>query len=196
MARPRTYDRETALDRALGVFERLGYEAASLQDLVDGTGLSRSSLYAEFGSKHGLYLAALDRYRADGSALLQELFDAAPTALAGIEAYLSRIIEDAGDAQRPPGTGCLMTNAAVEVGARDADTAQRARESLDGMIVAFERQVARAQAEGDVPPDRDAGVLARSVVATVYGLRAMSKAGAPRSLVAGIAAQQIEALRR
>ena len=196
MARPRTYDRETALDHALGVFERLGYEAASLQDLVDGTGLSRSSLYAEFGSKHGLYLAALDRYRSDGTSRLEETFAAAPTALAGIEAYLDSVVRGAGDGDEPPAAGCLVTNVAVEVAARDAETARRVRQSLDGLLAAFERQIERAQAEGEVAPEADARALAESVVTTVYGLRTMSKAGASRALAARVARRQVERLRR
>lgn len=196
MARPRTFDRDEVLDRALATFEAVGYEAASLQALVEATGLSRSSLYAEFRSKHGLYLAALDRYRARGGVALDALFAAAPTALAGIEAYFRRIVAEASDGAAPPGAGCFVTNAAVEVGSRDAATVRRTRASLDGMVGAFERQIARAQAEGDVPADADAAARARSAVATVYGLRAMGKAGAARALVADVARREVERIRR
>lgn len=195
MARPRTYDRDAVLDRALTAFEVKGYEAVSLQDIVDVTGLSRSSLYAEFESKHGLYLAALDRYRAQGVAELDALFAQAPTALGGIAAYLDVVAAGASTGAEPPAAGCFMTNAAVEVAARDAETASRARVALDGLIDAFTRQVARAQREGDVPaahtPER---VL--DLVTTVYGLRAMSKSGLPRDVAAQVAKAALGRLQR
>ena len=196
MARPRTFDRDDALDRALATFETRGYEAASLQDLVDATGLSRSSLYNAFGSKHGLYLEALDRYRARGGAELDALLAGAPTALDGIEAYLNGVAAAASEGTEPPAVGCFLTNAAVEVAARDADTAQRARIALDGMIDAFRRQIERAQLEGGVPAAADAEARALSIVTTIYGLRAMSKSGLPRRAAARVVAAELDRLRR
>ncbi|SNT55375.1 TetR/AcrR family transcriptional regulator, transcriptional repressor for nem operon [Asanoa hainanensis] len=63
MARTREFDLDTAVDAAMGVFRAKGYEGASMRDLAEATNLGSGSLYAAFGSKEGLYLAALDRYR-------------------------------------------------------------------------------------------------------------------------------------
>ena len=193
MARPRSFDRDDALDRALAAFEKTGYEATSFQDIVDATGLSRSSLYGAFGSKHALYLAALDRFQAHGAAQLDALFAAAPTALAGIGAYLDRIVQDAADGAEPAALGCFVTNTAVERAARDAETARRARSALEGMVDTLRRQIERAQAEGDVPRHADASVRAMSLVTTVYGLRALAKSGLTRDEAERVAT---EALRR
>ena len=195
MGRPLSYDRGDVLDRALAAFGATGYEATSLQDLVDATGLSRSSLYAAFQSKHGLYLAALDRYRERGHAELARRLDAAPRALDGLRAYLAEVAADADDGA-PPSPGCLLTNAAVEVASRDADTARRARTALDALLDIFQRQVERAQREGDVPAEAEASRLARSLVATVYGLRALAKAGVGREGAEDIARLELERLTR
>jgi TetR/AcrR family transcriptional repressor of nem operon len=65
MARPKEFDPDQALDRAVELFWRKGYEATSIQDLVEALGINRSSLYGTFGDKHALYLAAIDRYCED-----------------------------------------------------------------------------------------------------------------------------------
>ena len=187
MARPRSFSPDDALDAALGVFRRLGYEAASVQDLVDATGLSRSSLYATFGDKHSLYLAVLDRYRAAGRKYLDGALacDAGASSIDAIRAYLRSVAEETGEAGVPP-LGCLMTNAAAEVASRDPETAQRARASADGLATAFQSAVERAQAAGEVDTERDAQALGRFLAATVFGLRGLQKAGAAPDALADV----------
>jgi TetR/AcrR family transcriptional repressor of nem operon len=187
VARPRLFDPDAALDAALGAFTARGYEATSVQDLVEATGLSRSSLYAAFGDKHGLYLAALDRYGCADATALARSIERAPSPLAGIRAYLDAV---AG------GCGCFAFNAAAERGATDPDTARRAAEGWHALHRAFADALRAAQAAGEIGKEQDPDALAASLAATVYGLRGMQNAGAPREALASVVGTTFGALVR
>ena len=195
MARPKTFSPDDALDDALGVFRRRGYEATSVQDLSEATGLSRSSLYATFGSKHALYLAALDRYRASGRALLADALACGSGAspVRAIRLHLEAVAAERGEDGAPP-IGCLMTNAAAEVASRDPETARRTAEAADHLASAFEAAVARAQALGEVSPERDALALGRFLAGTVYGVRGLQKAGASADTLGDVVATAMQAV--
>ena len=192
MPRPRTFDPDAALDAAQAVFRAKGYEAASVQDLVDATGLSRSSLYATFGDKHGLYLAALDRYADAGRRSLQGLCGCG-SPLGALRAHLERVAaEPAGEALAP--LGCLMTNAAAERASYDPDTARRADGARRGMAETFTRLLRDAQAAGEVGADRDPEALAHFVTGTVYGLHGLKKAGADVDALAAVVETTVAAV--
>ena len=192
MPRPRTFDPDDALAAALDVFHAKGYEAASVQDLVDATGLSRSSLYATFGDKHGLYLAALDRYTAAGRERLGGLCGC-DSPLGGVRAYLEGIAGGAAGGGLPP-LGCLMTNAAAERASRDPETARRAAAARRGMTDTFERAVRDAQAAGEVAGDRDPRALACFLAGAVYGLNGLKKAGADQAALGSVVDQTMAAV--
>ena len=191
MARPRSFCPDAALAAALDVFHDKGYEAASVQDLVDATGLSRSSLYGTFGDKHGLYLAALDRYAAGGREALGELCGCA-SPLGAIRSFLERSAEPATDGAPP--RGCLLTNVAAEVASRDPDTAARVATARAAMTDAFEGTLREAQAAGEVDAARDARALARFVTGAVYGLRGLSNAGADAATLTDVVETTMAAL--
>jgi TetR/AcrR family transcriptional repressor of nem operon len=184
MARPRTFDPADALDAAQCVFQAKGYEAASVQDLVDATGLSRSSLYAAFGDKHGLYLAVLDRYADAGRQSLRDLCEC-DSPLGALRAHFERLAAEPA-AEGPVPLGCLMANAAAERASCDPDTARRAAESRRGTTETFERLVRDAQAAGEVGPNRDAGTLAHFLTGAVYGLHGLKKAGADANALGAV----------
>ena len=192
MPRPRAFDPSDALDAALDVFHAKGYEAASVQDLVDATGLSRSSLYATFGDKHALYLAALDRYTAAGRERMGTLYGCG-SPLVAIRAHLEGIASGADEAAPP--LGCLMTNAAAERASRDPETARRACAARTGMADVFERTVREAQAAGEVGAGRDARALAHFLTAAVYGLHGLQKAGADAGALGAVVDQTMAAVR-
>lgn len=192
MPRPRTFDPDDALAAALDVFHQKGYEAASVQDLVDATGLSRSSLYATFGDKHGLYLAALDRYAAEGRRRMADLCGC-DSPLGALRAHLEAVAGGA-DGDAPP-LGCLLTNVAAERASRDPETARRACAARRGMTDVFEQAVRDAQAAGEVGAGRDARALAHFLTGTVYGLRGLQKAGADADALAAVVDQTMAAVR-
>src|SRR5512141_1206540 len=111
--RPRTFDRDTALDQAMEVFWRHGYEGATIAQLTDAMGINPPSLYAAFGSKEGLLKAALDRYSTRRNAVMEEIV-AAPTAREVAERYLMRTADSHTDPANPP--GCLLVQGGLACG--------------------------------------------------------------------------------
>ena len=157
MARPREFDRAQVLDQAIEVFWQRGYEATSIQDLVDRMGIHRGSLYCAFGDKHGLFLAALDRYEeVFHSKILERLADGSLRGRArqAIREVFDDIVRScAGGGGRK---GCLMTNSAVELAARDRDTAARVGANLSRLEKALSTAVRTAQADGQLSSQHDA----------------------------------------
>lgn len=177
MARTRDFDPEVALEGAMELFRRSGYDGTSMQDLVDGLGLSRSSLYDTFGDKQALYLAALDRYRTRGSRQLRQALEtgSARAAIAGVfRSILDEVEADSGRC------GCFIANATAERAGADPQTACRAAESLGEMESALRLAVERGQAAGEIDATRDAAALARFLATTIYGLRVRAKADPSR----------------
>ena len=173
--RPRAFDAEEALDRALLVFWRKGYEGASLDDLTGAMGISRPSLYAAFGDKQALFRKALDRYAAGPSSFARRALKE-ETARAVVERLLGGAAEMHADPATP--AGCLMVHGALAAGpASDAVRRElNARRAADE--AALRRRLARARAEGDLPPDAEPADLARYVVTVIRGMAVQATGGA------------------
>lgn len=171
MPRSPTFDRDEKLEEAMQLFWEQGYEATSVQDLVDHLGLNRSSLYNTFGGKHDLYLEALDRYRQSGSQTLRQHLRDAPTALDGIRRAFAAVAEQATENE----CGCFTTNAAVERAACDPSTRERACDTFRTMRALFREAVEQAQAEGAVPTGRDPEALGRYLTNAYNGLYLTAK---------------------
>lgn len=172
--RPRQFDADQALDRAMELFWRQGYDGTSLTDLTEALGITRPSLYAAFGSKQALFLKALDRYetRAEYRAAALE----APTA----EAYARALLEGAadlhGDQRNPP--GCLGVHGALAC-APDSEPIRdeliRHRQLAEATI---RDRLTRAQREGDLPPESKPADLARYLSLLLYGMAVQAAGGA------------------
>ncbi|MGH8592067.1 MAG: TetR/AcrR family transcriptional regulator, partial [Gammaproteobacteria bacterium] len=113
IGRPRAFDVDKALDRALQVFWRKGYEGTSLPDLTEAMGINRPSLYAAFGNKEALFRKALDRYADGPAAYFREALEA-PTARAVVERLLLGAVDLLTDPRHPP--GCLVVQGALSCG--------------------------------------------------------------------------------
>ena len=184
MARPREFDPDQAIDKAIEVFWRQGYKATSVQDLVEATGVQRGSLYAAFGSKAGMFDAAMDRYMAEYSAprLLENEDRPIREALAEL---LRALVETAvTDKSR---RGCFVTNTAVELTPHDRAVAKKVASNLGDLEDVLTRRLADAQARGEVRSDREPRALARFLVGSVQGLRVMSKVTPDRERLRDIA---------
>jgi TetR/AcrR family transcriptional repressor of nem operon len=170
MARTKEFDPDATLRAAMDLFWRKGYEATSMQDLVDHLGIGRGSIYATFGSKHELYLLALDRYaeRSDGQAL-EQLSRPGP-ALPAVREFIQGFLTDALTDSR----GCLITNTAIEC-PRDQPSARRVESSWNGLETVIAGALMRARNQGELAEDKDPRALARFLVALVQGLRVLAK---------------------
>ncbi|MUN35914.1 TetR/AcrR family transcriptional regulator [Actinomadura litoris] len=171
--RPREFDVDERLDRALTVFWRQGYEGTALSDLTRAMGINRPSLYAAYGNKEALFRKAVDRY-VEGPASYVRGALAKPTARAVAEALLYGAVEVI---TRGPG-GCLIVQAALATGEQNEsvreEIAARRRTGERDLAARFER----ARAEGDLPPDIDCEALARYVWSISYGVSVQAADGA------------------
>lgn len=145
MPRSKEFDPEDVLDRATRQFLSTGYEGTSVQDLVEATGLSRSSLYETFGGKHELYLAALDRYREREVARIADQLEGEGSPLTRLRMVLEQTA-----AACEEGEGCFLVDATVERARHSEDTERCAAAGLRGMEEAFADVVHRAQQAGEV----------------------------------------------
>jgi len=163
---------DDAADAAMHVFWQKGYAATSIQDLVDGTGLSRSSLYNTFESKHGLFQHALRRYHCQTAANVALLAEDGP-AVARVRALLQQIADDelAGAAC----CGCLVANTALELGGRDGTVNGLLQEHFATLETALTALMQRGQQQGEIAAGKSPVALARFMVATIQGLRVLGR---------------------
>jgi AcrR family transcriptional regulator len=175
--RPRSFDIDSALDRALQVFWRKGYEGASLSDLTKAVGVNRPSLYAAFGDKEALFGKALDRYLNGPAAYTQEALKEA-TARAVIERLL-RGAADLNTASRNPG-GCLMVQGALACGEAADSIRKELIASRAAGEAALRRRLQRAKSDGDLPATVNPADLARYVATVIYGMSVQAAGGASR----------------
>ncbi len=172
--RPRGFCVEEALDRAMDVFWRKGYQGASLSDLTEAMGINAPSLYACFDNKEGLFRAVLDRYEDAGKGFLQDVLDA-PTSRASAELFLKGVASRAADPNNHP-PGCLLLQSGL------ANEDQRipnelARHRAEKELALRERFKC-AQLQGDLPASADPAALARYRVTIANGMCVQASAGA------------------
>ncbi|MFF3275393.1 TetR/AcrR family transcriptional regulator [Streptomyces chrestomyceticus] len=177
IGRPRGFDTDAALEQAMRVFWEQGYEGASLTDLTNAMGITRTSMYAAFGNKEDLFHKALERYSEGpasyGARALQE-----PTARQVATAFLNGSVRTTTQPDCP--SGCLGVQASLAAGApgrnaRDALVAWR-----EEGIAQLRDRFRQAVAEGDLPPDADPGLLARYIMTVANGIAVQAAGGATR----------------
>jgi len=173
MARPREFEVDQELRDAAEVFRFKGYHAASLDDLTEGTGLAKGSLYKAFHDKKTLFLEALDLYARESRGRFEETLSAPGSPKEAIRGtlvgYIERMRTSSGTA------GCLVTNTAVEIGHQDEEISQHVRDSFRRRTALFEDAVRRAQEAGEIDPSRDARQLAEFLEIIVQGIRVAVK---------------------
>jgi AcrR family transcriptional regulator len=122
LGRPRSFDVDEALDQALNVFWRKGFEGTSLPDLTTAMGINRPSLYAAFGNKESLFRKAVERYEENTARRIHEALDE-PDVRVAVETMLRRNIEAITDSRNPP--GCFMVQGALVCGDEGGRTQMR-----------------------------------------------------------------------
>ncbi len=173
--RPREFDEATALEQAMTAFWRHGYDAVSIEDLQDATGLARQSLYRTFGDKRTLFLRALDLY---GEQMLGPVVGALNADGRAVD-NIHRVFKmwEAG-ATPPDGPGCMMVNTCSQFLGADEDVTALVLKHQGRIASAFQDALKRAQEEGDVDPAINARGMGRTLACVVGGLMGMSRMGA------------------
>jgi AcrR family transcriptional regulator len=173
--RPREFDVDEALGRALDVFWRQGYEGTSLSDLTEAMGINRPSLYTAFGNKEQLFAQVVDRYL-NGPAAYAAAALRLPRARDVVEALAYGAIELTADSR-----GCLNVRCAQACGPEADSIRQAAVERRKADEAALRRRLERARASGDLPPDASPADLARLVTTLTDGIAVQAASGASRS---------------
>ncbi len=180
--RPRAFDPDAALDRAMHVFWTKGYEGAALSDLTQAMRINRPSLYAAFGNKERLFGRVLDRYM-DGPVAYFGKALAAPKARDVVEEIFLGTARMADDPRTP--AGCLLVQGALACG--DASVRKEVAARRAAVEVALRRRLQRAKREGDLPKNADPADLAHYVMTVVRGMAVQSAGGAGRNQLRRVA---------
>lgn len=186
--RPRAFDIDETLEKALCVFWEKGYEGASLQDLTEAMGINRPSLYAAFGNKEELFRKALDRYMVKGENYFRE-------ALKGpdLKQAIEQVMRHTADVHTKGNSrGCMLVGALT-----CGDDAEPIRQELAACRATSEKwmreRFKRARASGELPKTTDAAALARFYSAVLQGMSVQAASGASRKALQGIIAQAMRA---
>lgn len=182
--RPREFDLDDAVERALALFWRQGYEGTSISELTEALGITRASLYAAFGNKEGLFRRVMERYEARAGAY-RVAAGQAPTSLEAVRLLLNGPVELHGDTQNPP--GCLGVQGALACGvdseAIRSDLSSRRQQGE----AAIRHRLQRAAEEDDLSSGKDPADLARYLSALIYGMAVLAADGASREDLQGVA---------
>ena len=184
IGRPLQFDPDQALNSAMQLFWRKGYESTSLQDLLEVMGLSKSSFYQTFKSKGLLFECSIKNYQNQLVDILQSRLAQADSGKSFLKDLFFDVANETSgsDARR----GCLLMNTANEFAQTDADIACLVSDSLDEIIAIFKQAIQQAQEKNEIDHNKDAYSLAVYLVSTMSGLKNMVKAGADRKTINSI----------
>jgi TetR/AcrR family transcriptional repressor of nem operon len=183
----KNYEEPDVLDRAMKAFWARGYEATSMSDLVEATGINRGSIYAAFCDKHTLFVRALKHYdhhhRSDFLRKIQRLHRPRQAILAVFETAIH-----AREGGKSP-SGCLLVNTALELSDHDPEVAEIVRESLVEVEKFFQLMIEEGQVEGTMNLDRNPEETAQALLGLFLGLRVLSRSRPEMALLTTISKQ-------
>ena len=184
MARPKEFDPERALEKAMRVFWHLGYQNASLDTLMGEMGIARQSLYDTFGDKRSLYLRALAYYRDRTNGEMQKMLNETPSVQGGLRRLLYGL---AAETREQHERGCLLLSAILQRDPKDAVMRDFLRDNQARVEAIFVEALKRAQREGELSTKEDPAALARFFVVTIQGMRAMARLKSDRKALEQVA---------
>jgi TetR/AcrR family transcriptional repressor of nem operon len=174
MARPREFDMDEVLDAALAVFWERGYEATSMADLMEATGLHKGSLYKAFRDKHDLFVQALQRYLGKSYEQIRHMLLAAESPVQALTEFLHGLTDSCH--QDSTRKGCFAVNCLVELANHDGAVSELTARHFTRIEKLLCDQIARGQKNGEIRDDIPAGHLAESFSVYLSGLLARAKA--------------------
>jgi len=192
IGRPREFDTALALDAAMHQFWGKGYEATSLQDLLDVMQISKSSFYETFGNKHQLFEQCLTHYAQSLANHMKEDLQRAKTGRTFIESIFTAVADEA--SAKKEKHGCLLVNTANELAHRDKTICKLVSFGTAQLGDVFLSAIKRAQQEGEILVDKKPAVLANYLVTSLTGLKTMVKGGADAKTIKDIVGVVLAAL--
>ena len=174
--RPRNFCESEALDRATQVFWAKGYDGATVDDLVAGTGVSRPSLYATFGDKKALFMRCLAHYGLSVGAPAMQALHAAPSIQEAVRGFLRQAVE--GNTGESTPRGCLM--ACVVPSVSDPEVQEFSARAMAHMAEVIESRLREGVARGELPPEFPCPVRSRQIMGASFALALQARAGATR----------------
>jgi TetR/AcrR family transcriptional repressor of nem operon len=184
MARPKEFDPECALAKAMNVFWRLGYENTSLEALMKEMGIAKQSLYDTFGDKRALYLKAMAHYRDQTNGQMQKMLDEISPVKDGFAKLLYGL---AAETREQHERGCLLLSANLQRDPKDAVVADFLRDNQTRVEAIFLQALARAKKKKELSLKDDPAALARFFVVTIQGMRAMARLKSDRKALEQVA---------
>lgn len=173
MARKKNFIESDILEKALGLFWERGYNATSVQDLVDHLGINRASIYDTWGDKHGLYLETLKHYRQQTSSYLLEKLRSERSAKEIVKDFLHDVVNDSvTDDKRK---GCFMANSASEMANSDVIVYQMFTDNRVKIEGVLNELIKEGQESGEFATRFDSQAYARFIFNTATGLRTLAK---------------------
>jgi TetR/AcrR family transcriptional repressor of nem operon len=191
MARTKEFDQEQALDAAMHLFWERGYEATSVQDLVEATGVQRQSLYDTFGSKHGMFLQTLMRYQESVGHELSDIMKVHPR---GGLPLIRAIFESRASHTVCDARGCFGSNCSVELGNSDQAVEERIRLGRDGLEELFTRCLVQAKNAQQLKSSASVSALAQFLVNAYFGLNLMAKTRPTKAMIDNVVSVTLAAL--
>lgn len=162
------YDEAEVIHRVTNLFWEKGYHATSMQDIVDVSGLNRSSLYNSFGDKYRLFEVCLHNYQGEQTKITNKLINKGKS---GKESLVSLFIGIKNDILTHPNKGCFLSNCLTEMGKNDGEVRNFLIDNKDGMISTFSKLIRTAQLDGEIDKDKNAEHLALFLFSNLHGLR-------------------------
>lgn len=185
------FDETVALDRAGNAFWTGGYEATSMNDLLEQMGIQKGSFYATYGCKHRVLLESLRAYVQKNASFFAEIAQS-PTPRASLENHLRQV---ASQACEPNGNrGCYVINMALELAPKDDEVRKLSRESLENHEASYVQILNAAKSKHEIAEDVDTRQLARGLLAMVLGMQVLARSSSSAEMIMGVADQAIRSL--
>ncbi len=183
MGRPKQFDREQALDKAVHVFWSRGYDAPTMSDLKAAMGIGRQSLYDTFGDKDELFREALERYLGMSIARSAEIFSDED----GLRAIRTYVMSTAAGLASTSRNGCLMFNTCMQVAPHDAEIERQVMRGVKDLRRRFEAALQRAIDQETIGSDSDVRGLALLLTSQMAGLTVLARSGASKKELRAVA---------
>ena len=193
VGRPKEFDREEALDKAMELFWTRGYEATGMRELLQHMGIGRQSLYDTFGDKHSLFIEAVKQYNRRVTQGIVDRLKGDGSPLEKVQSVVRSIGNAVTDGHC---RGCLLTNTLIEAAPHDPEIAKAAKTILDRLESTFRLVLQQAVEDGELPNDANVRALARYLTSTIQGLVVMGKASVSRAAVKDIVHVALSVLNR